>query len=451
MANPGYVRSTDGDNADNGSTVALANATLVGAMTDAAAGDRVWAATNHAESTAGAVSIGMPGTLAAPVQIYCGDFASEPPTAVTTGATVTTTGANSITISGVGVIDGLKFYAATGSSSYTGITIAPSDGNYVHLRNCEMSLVGTNASGSFQLGNTTGGTESRAFWENVSVSFSATGQDVDLRHCRFVWSGGGVLAGSSSPTTLVTLNGDTFDCLLENLNLTELGASLRIFANSGGGVGTGKIRNCRMPATWDTNGLLGQPTAFNTRFEMWNCSSGDSIIRVRIADVMGELWDESTVVRTGGASDGATSYAYKMDTSTNASFPSNRFEGPEHMVFNTAVGSPITLAVEVVHNGVGAGSSGALQNDEFALEVSYPGTSGYPIYTKITSAKANPVGSASDYTSSSETWTTTGLSTPVKQKMSVTFTPQEAGALIWRVVGFKASKGIYYCPKPDLS
>lgn len=451
MANPGYVRSTDGDNADNGSTIALANATLVGAMADAAAGDRVWVATNHAESTAGAVSVSMPGTLAAPTQIYCGDFASEPPTAVTTGATVTSTGTNSITLSGVGVIDGLKFYAATGSSAYTGIMIAPSDGNYVHLRNCELSLVGTAASGSFQLGNTTGGTESRVLWENVSVAFSATGQDVDLRHCRFVWSGGGVLAGSSSPTTLVTLNGDTFDCLLENLNLSELSATLRIFANSGAGVGKGVIRNCRMPSTWDGNGLLGQPTAYNTRFEMWNCSSGDSIIRLRISDVMGELWDESTVVRTGGASDGATSYAYKMDTSPSASFPSNRFEGPEHMVFNSTVGSAVTLTVEVVHNAVGAGASGALQNDEFALEVMYPGTSGYPIYTTVTSAKSNLVGTASDYSSSSETWTTTGLTTPVKQKMSVTFTPQEAGALIWRIVGFRASHGIYYCPKPTLS
>ena len=451
MANPGYLRSTDGDNADNGSTIALANATLVGAMADAVAGDRVWVATNHAESTAGAVSIAMPGTLAAPTQIYCGDFATEPPTAVTTGATVTTTGTNSITLSGVGVLDGLKFFAATGSSSYTGITVAPSDGNYVHLRNCELSLVGTAASGSFQLGNTTGGTESRVFWENVSVSFSATGQDIDLRHCRFVWSGGGALAGSSSPTTLVTLNGDTFDCLLENLNLSELSATLRVFANSGAGVGLGRIRNCRMPATWDSNGLVGQPTAFNTRFEMFNCSSGDSIVRVRIADVMGELWDEATIVRTGGASDGATSFSHKMDTSASASFPSNRFEGPEHMVPNLAVGSAITLTVEVVHNGVGAGASGALQNDEFALEVQYPGTSGYPMYSRVSSAKSNPVGAASDYDSSSETWTTTGLSTPVKQKMSVTFTPQEAGALIWRIVGFKASKGIYYCPKLTLS
>jgi hypothetical protein len=41
MANPGYVRSTDGSDADNGSTWALANATLAGAMTDAAAGDRI--------------------------------------------------------------------------------------------------------------------------------------------------------------------------------------------------------------------------------------------------------------------------------------------------------------------------------------------------------------------------------------------------------------------------
>jgi hypothetical protein len=106
----------------------------------------------------------------------------------------------------------------------------------------------------------------------------------------------------------------------------------------------------------------------------------------------------------------------------------------------------VTLTVEIVHDSQGAGTGSAFQNDELALEVWYAGTSGYPQYVKSTSAKSNLVGTASDYTSSSETWTTTGLTTPIKQKLSVTFTPQEAGEIIWKIVGFKASKTFYYCP-----
>ena len=52
-----YVRSTDGNNADNGSTWALAKATIAGAAAIDAAGDTVFVSDAHAESTAGAVTL----------------------------------------------------------------------------------------------------------------------------------------------------------------------------------------------------------------------------------------------------------------------------------------------------------------------------------------------------------------------------------------------------------
>jgi hypothetical protein len=430
MANK-YVTSVSGDNADDGSTIDLADATLAGGIADASSGDRIWVSHVHSESTAAAISLGY-GSLTLPGQIYCGDFASEPPTAVTTGAVVTTTGASNISLTGVGVFDGITF----------------TDSTYVHLRNCNLNILGTSVNPKIQLSTTTGALESRVLFENVNARFSSTSQGFDLRHCRWIWSGGAITTGST-PTTLISLNGDVFDCLIENVNFSAMGAGMNIFANSGAGIGTGIIRNCAMPSGW--SGSLGQPTQFNTRFEMWNWSADDSVIRVRIADVMGTLQEEGTIVRTGGASDGTTGYSHKIFTSGTAEYPSCRFVGPENAIFNGAVGSAITLTVEIVHDSQGAGGSGALQDDEIALEVSYPGTSGLPLYSKVSSVKSNPVGSASDLASSSETWTTTGMTTPVKQKLSVTFTPQEIGVLIWRIIAFKASKTIYYCPKPALS
>jgi hypothetical protein len=48
-------------------------------------------------------------------------------------------------------------------------------------------------------------------------------------------------------------------------------------------------------------------------------------------------------------------------------------------------------------------------------------------------------------------WTTTGLSSPVKQKMESTFTPQEKGTYIARVCLGRASTTLYVCPKIDES
>src|SRR3990167_9113060 len=100
MAGPYYVRSTDGSDADTGLTWALAKATLVGALAVAAAGERIWVSQAHAETQASAMTLTSAGTEALPVEILCGNDAAEPPTALATTATVTTTGANALSLAG---------------------------------------------------------------------------------------------------------------------------------------------------------------------------------------------------------------------------------------------------------------------------------------------------------------------------------------------------------------
>jgi hypothetical protein len=66
-------------------------------------------------------------------------------------------------------------------------------------------------------------------------------------------------------------------------------------------------------------------------------------------------------------------------------------------------------------------------------------------------ANLNLNSNAADQASSIETWTTPGLATPVKQKLSVTFTPQEKG-FIYAVINLaKASATVYVDPKLTVS
>jgi hypothetical protein len=54
--------------------------------------------------------------------------------------------------------------------------------------------------------------------------------------------------------------------------------------------------------------------------------------------------------------------------------------------------------------------------------------------------------SATNQPTSAEAWTTTGLTTPVKQKLAVTFTPQVAGDFIAIVRLARASTTVYVDP-----
>jgi hypothetical protein len=135
-----------------------------------------------------------------------------------------------------------------------------------------------------------------------------------------------------------------------------------------------------------------------------------------------------------------------MVTNANAEYPIRVLRSPEIVRWNETTGSSITVTVEIVHDSQGSGTSSAFTDKEIWLEVQYLGTSGYPLGTFVDDAASDILGSAADQTSSSATWTTTGLTTPVKQKLSVSFTPQEKGYIHAVVCMAGASDTCYVDP-----
>jgi hypothetical protein len=160
MANPGYVRSSDGDNADDGSTWALANADLTGAIADHSAGDRIFVADDHAQTQASALTLNFPGTIASPNQILFANDAAEPPTALVTTGSVTTTGASLISLGGSFYWYGGTISAGTGSTGY-GFTVCTGDNRQVY-EGTTFAIGGTNSSLRITFFTTSGGTEVHA-------------------------------------------------------------------------------------------------------------------------------------------------------------------------------------------------------------------------------------------------------------------------------------------------
>lgn len=450
-----YVRSSDGSDSDNGSTWALAKATLAGAAAIDAAGDRIYLSKNHAESSASDINVTINGSLASPVWIVSVDDTGspEPPTSEFSGATITTTGNTAITItaptgSAGWVLSGITMNSGSGDFG-GGVSLMASDSGFFSVRNSKLRVVATESNRAVSIGTGTGGWQNRGVLEDVWVRVAHSGQKVAFNNGSFSWRGGGIEAGGTAPSTLIVTGTDCKEVLCDSLDLSAGGSSMNLLTATTAPV-RAVFRNCKLPASWSGGLWSGALTRHGPRAEMYNCDSGDTNYRLWVEDFTGSIKQETTIVRSGGASDGTTSLSWKMATNADAEYPALVLESPEIARWNETVGSAITVTVDVVHNAQGSGSGGALTNAEMWLEVQYLGTNGVPLGTFTRSRKAL-MATAADNASSSATWTTTALASPVKQRLSVTFTPQEKGVIQARIVVAKASATVYVDPVLQVS
>jgi hypothetical protein len=442
-----YVRSTDGSDADDGSTWALAKATLAGAAASALAGDTIYVSQAHTETQAAALTLTIPGTAASPCNVVCVDDSAEPPTAVAESAYSETTGANTLTLGGAfNYLYGLILSGASGAVN-SNLNIATGGSQWLVLEKCALRVGATGGSARIYIGSSNNVPPSRVTLKNCTAKFAGANNVIAITSTRFAWDGGSFEAGTASPSGALfrmASSGEGHMVEISGVDFSALGASLTFF-NMTGQTGRAMLRNCKLPASW--SGSLVDGIGYSARAEMHNCDSGDTNYAFWIEGYAGSIKPETTLVRTGGASDGTTPIAWKMETNADARYPLAGLDTQElPAVWNDTVGSPITITVEVLHDSVTP-----LTDAEIALEVQYLGTSGAPLSSFASDAKANILATAANQASSSETWTTTGMSNPNKQKLSVTVTPQEAGYIQGVVTVWKASKVVYLDPKMTVS
>ncbi len=183
-----------------------------------------------------------------------------------------------------------------------------------------------------------------------------------------------------------------------------------------------------------------------SRFELYNSDSADTNYKLEITDWLGTIVDETTIVKDNGASNGTTQISWNMTSGADTEWNHQTLISPEIVKWNGIVGSSITVTVDILHD-----SLTNLQDDEIWLEVQYLGTSGFPLSSFIDDAAADYLATPADQAASSATWTTTGLTNPNEQQLSVTFTPQEKGFIHAKVHLAKASYTVYIDPELQVS
>lgn len=431
-----YVWSGAGGTA-TGASWANACLTLTAGITASATGDTIWVASDHVQTQASALSLTPKATAASPQSIIAASRAgSVPPVPadwVANSAQITTTGAFAITVNQPGAVYvfGIIWSQGTGVASLT-MGMAAGAGR-IQYEQCTFNMPPSSGTSIFNLtgSSSTGG----ATYKNCAWTFGTTTSTFATPQSVAKIIGGSIALTGTVPTTLVgSAFGQGPPLVFDGVNLSALGSGKTLVGNLGLPLVT-QFVNCELGASVT---VAATPTTPSCITQLIVSDSSTSNSRQEIYDYPGGLTTETTIVRTGGATNGTTPMSWKVATNANISRPAP-FQCFDMAIWNATTGSSKTVTVEIVNDGT------TLTNGEAWIEVEYLGSSSFPISTLITSGAAM-VGTATNLPTSSVTWTTTGITTPVKQYMQVTITPQMVGLIRVSVKLARASKTVYVDP-----
>lgn len=364
--------------------------------------DRVYVSNNHNENYTASQTF----NTVQYTSVLCVDDGAAPPTALATGAILSTTGStySLSATSSQSYWYGITFNAGISSSS-TSANISANG----RFEKCQFILSSTGSTTAINLGGR---------FINCDFKFSATGQVINDGQSPFYWTGGSLLSGGTSPNNLTnsTKYAGTAVNIFDGLDLTNASASI----NLNWGNGSFSFRNIKLPNSWSGQ-VVGNGSSYPDGYaELENPDLGSGTYYARATQAGSTIINERTIVRTGGANNGSPWSLKVTCTGGGHDMPTGQFATKEMVLWNDTVGSERVVTVEFVCN------SATLKNSEAWIEVSYLGNASSTQGSFATS-RCGLLATPADCPMSQATWTTTGLGSPVTQKCQVTITPQVAG------------------------
>lgn len=363
-------------------------ARITTALSFALTGDTVLFANNHAETQSTAdISSGGAGSAGAPVQMVSIDSAGN----YSAGASVTTTTTRAIALNPAAADWwGWTFNCGTGATT-AGISVGGTGTIFQRFVNCALNKLGTTAaSNAFNINNdTAGGT---TVFENTTVQFGNTGDRMLPRAGTFIWRNTpSAIQGGTVPPTLFTTGSFSLH-LYSGVDFSAL--TTAVF--SGGSNLVMSLTDCKFAA-----GAAAITAATNPNAGQVSSVASDSAAKEfaqTFNDRTGGLVTETTLVRTGGASDAVTAFSHKITTLATANWSVPSY-GIPFAYWNTTIGASVTLTV------YGILSAAALpNNDDVWIDGQFFGTAGSTLASGVTTTKASPVAANAAVTASTQAW-----------------------------------------------
>lgn len=438
MANV-YVDS-NAAGAGTGANWANAYTTLGAATAAKAAGDSFWVAHNHAETAGAAKTITFPGTVSNPNFCYCVNSAGTvPPVSadLRTTATITTTGAFAISAAGCAFVYGIIFSSGSGANSIS-LNLESGGSGTQRYTNCALRLGGTSG-GNINFGSASFG-GAIIYLDNTTVQVAATNSLLTANGF-VVWRAtASAITGGTVPTNCFNFSAARGGkWLVQGVDLSALGSGQTLVnSNSSTEAPTIQLMDCKLGASVTVAATPANHGGPQT--DLVRCDSGATNYRTERYRFEGTQTVETTIVRTGGASDGTTTIAHKIITTADSKWVLP-FEALPIAIWNDS-----TASVTVTVYGIWGGGA-VPNNDDIWMDVEYLGSALTPQGSFATSTKADNLATASALTTDTSTW---GGST-TKFKMTATFTPAQKGAIYIYIKAAAASSTFYIDPKPVLS
>lgn len=287
------------------------------------------------------------------------------------------------------------------------------------------------------------GNGSVLLFQNCNISLANAANYIGYN--RLYWRKGALIAPNGS-TALFRTSSYLKDLEIQDVDLTAVGTG-KLFQVSGtAGLCRAVLTRCKLPS--DLGGVTATAydgAGYQDKILLHHCSSANRTWDFQEVSAEGVVTPETTIVRTGGASDGAQAISWKMVATAALSKFQMGLSSPVIHLWNSST-SQMTVTVHGIWD-----SASNLKKDEVWIEVEYPADTSSGLGTIATSRVIYaPADTPADLTTSTETWGGS-MSNPNKFKMAVTFTPAKAGPIAVRVYVVKPSTTLYICPKVVIS
>jgi hypothetical protein len=461
-----YVSSVTGNDANDGSTWALAKGTIAGAFAVATAdGDIIYVDSAHSFTASAAYSLTDTTTVNQRLYIISVNRNGSTTTGHSgwqAGATEIGAGGAAFNIANSGR-QRLYFYGCTlktanTASSNNDFNLAGSNGatffTEVVMENCTIGVDGASATGAtVSIGSSHGSTAMRQHVRLVNCTVllpntTNSGNGIVVNCVWLEWINTTVTASASQTPTLFNSLG------IRATQIDIIGSDLSNYTVAGGALfpasviqgGQIVVRNCKLHSnTAIVSGTF--PVGSEGEIIVINCDDGDTKTVFGYYKEQGTLLSTESIYRNSGFSVGGVNVGWHLVTTSSCN-EMNPFVTPWVTGgWNASVAS-LNADFKIIHD-----SGTNLHNRNLWSEVEYVSDASFPKGTLASNRNANPFdGTSVDWTADTDAWTGTGgFASPNKQRVRATFTPAEGSAIRGRLFVGEASKTLYIEPQLILS
>ncbi|MGY4170958.1 hypothetical protein [Bradyrhizobium sp. USDA 4529] len=396
-----------------------------------ALGDKIFVSSDHSETDTGGINLVMSFSQSFnSIKVLSVNKAgSVPPVAADLQSGAQVSGNNGYTFD---TYCNMYWYGITFTNAAGNMNFSTSASRQNYFKDCALVFTGSSGGpvsggpGKVVLDNTT-----------LQVSNSASGQIRPGSSAPFEveWiNTPSAIGGATHPSSLFS------DGSLEQLIATCRGVDLSAITGTLVSYSSGNIKalfeGCKINSSVTRYSAAANNMPAGDVVEFVNCYDGTNTFSERYTPT-GKLTTDTSTYMTGGAADDVGNFSHKLVSNSQCDI-TTPCESFWLDVENTVTGSSKTATVEIV-------SSASLNNTDIKMQLEYMGTSGSPV-TTFADSLATILTSASAVPSSSATWNSPP-STPVYQKLQITFTPQMAGRVRARVQLVKASTTVWVNPQ----